>query len=329
MDALVELCDLIAENPKHFPDKIAWICNRCPQPDVLLSGSPKLTRSHLNAVLGVARVLSKCGDSTDARAKSVVLEFLRAVPSSFHRSFWPQAFTNDSIPSFFSDFLAYVSKSCDISPDFSTEIAGFTGEVVLSAINSNATDETGISRVFLLALSKNFLPIVPSDADKLVTTLLDQLAATILASSREQMAVNSETSSSQSSPISTNHSMPNNSNGSASSPGNEAASQVSVSSASSKVSSVTLNGGESIFGGGSILSGGSIFGGVNDPQHFRQQVISFEDETVESLEKQEVACRLIAHVLDKVHIDSKLLEKVRLFAKRQLQFMSAFLKVKL
>ena len=60
---------------------------------------------------------------------------------------------------------------------------------------------------------------------------------------------------------------------------------------------------------------------------FRQQVASFEDESVESLENQEITFKLMAHVLDKVKVDSKLYDQVSSIAKRQLQSMSAFLKV--
>jgi hypothetical protein len=59
----------------------------------------------------------------------------------------------------------------------------------------------------------------------------------------------------------------------------------------------------------------------------RQQVASFEEESVEGLEKQEIAYKLIGLVLDCARIDNKLLDQVRLIAKKQLQSLSAFLKV--
>lgn len=60
---------------------------------------------------------------------------------------------------------------------------------------------------------------------------------------------------------------------------------------------------------------------------FRQQVASFEDESVESLENQEITFKLMAHVLDKVKVDSKLYDQLSCIAWRQLKSMSAFLKV--
>ena len=336
MEALTELCDLVARNPTQFSEKLAWMCNRCPQPDSLSSGSLRVSRSQLNAVLAVARFLSKCSDSSDTRPKSVVLEFLHYVPSSFAESFWPQSYSTESIASFFADFLSYVAKAAELSPDFAAEIAGFSGDVVLSAIGANSA----ISRVFLTALSQNFLPIMPSDADRFVTCLLDQLSIPVLApgTPREQVpAANSETSSAQSSPLSVNHYHRNESEAS---PGNEA-SHLSGSTSSSRVgdevTSATSSRGSMVMNGGSILwksgSGVDQLGanlGLNDVggTMFRQHVTSFEEESVESLEKQEIAFKLIAHILDKVQIDSRLLEQVRLIAKKQLQSLSLFLKVR-
>ncbi|CAK9146827.1 unnamed protein product [Ilex paraguariensis] len=30
MASMIDLCDLIAQNPSQFADKVAWICGRCP-----------------------------------------------------------------------------------------------------------------------------------------------------------------------------------------------------------------------------------------------------------------------------------------------------------
>ncbi|PPS12529.1 hypothetical protein GOBAR_AA08088 [Gossypium barbadense] len=294
MESMIELCDIIANNPEKFSDKIAWICGRCPQSELLLGGSPRVSRSQLNAVLVVARLLSKCPQSTENRPKLVILEFIRAIPTSFHRSFWPQSYNNDSIASFFVDFLKYVSESADSSPDFGFEIAGLVGEVAMAAVNNHDTssNDSAISRAFLLALSQNFPPILPSDADNLINYLVEQLAISVPESPRELIPGSSETSSSQSSPLSAKHFQ-----------GIEISSPANDSSRGSLMTN----------GGGAM---------------FRQQVASFEEEPVESMEKLEIAFKLIAHILHKVSIDQKLLEQVRFIAKKQLQSMSAFLKIR-
>ncbi|KAE9586651.1 hypothetical protein Lal_00004922 [Lupinus albus] len=317
MEALMELCDLIALNPPQFHDKLSWICDKCPSPEYLSAGSPRVSRSQLNAVLAVARFLSKSPDSADLRSKSVALEFLRSIPHSFTQSFWPQPFSAESVSSFFIDFLGYISKATESSPVFAEEVAGFSGEVVLSAIgNGNEQQQSPIARAFLIALSQNSLPISSSDADKLVTCLIEQFAFPIAIPGMPS-PVHIDVSSSQSSPLSVNHQSQT-----IGSPVNEAMSNVSGSS-----SGVMSNGGSHIWKSNADQLALNL--GLNDgTASSGQQVASFEEESVGILEKQEIAFKLIAHILEKVQIEPALLEQVRLIGKKQIQSMSAFLKIR-
>jgi len=334
MEALIELCDLIAQNPSQFSDKLSWICDKCPPPEYLSAGSPRVSRSQLNAVTAVARFLSNCVDSTDLRPKSVAIEFLRSIPHSFTHSFWPQPFNADFVASFFNDFIGYVSKAAQSSPDFADEVAGFTGEVVLSAI---AEQDSVIARAFLIAVSQNFLPISSSDGNKLVTCLIEQYAAQIAvavpSTQGEQNAGNSDNSSAQSSPLNGNHQSQTNYNGSPTSNSSGAASKAAgddaTASTASSRGSVVTNGGSHIWRSNADqlaqnlgLNDGGLGGGSSG-----QQVTSFEEESVDFLERQEIAFKVIAHVLEKVHVDPALLEQARLIGKKQIQSMSAFLKV--
>lgn len=310
----MELCDLIAKNPEQFADKLDWICGGCPPPELLQSGSPRVSRSQLNAVLAVARFLSKCPDSKDNRVKSAVLEFLRVVPASFRRSFWPQSYGIAAIVSFYADFLGYVSVCGRVSSDFATEIAEVAGEVIMAAVIDDGANgnDLGITRAFLSSLSQNFTPVLQSDAERLITCLLDQLPMSVPCSPREQIPVHSATSSSQSSPLSVNFQ------------GNDGASPAHETSRGSTVT----NGGSSSWKSGVDQLGNANFGFNDGVASVKRQVALFEDESVESLEKQEFAFKLITHILCTVHIDKKLLEQVRLFAKEQLQSMCAFLKIR-
>lgn len=323
MEALIELCDLIAQNPAQFAEKLSWICGKCPPPDSLSSGSLRVSRTQVNAILAVARFLSKCPNCSDLRPKYVVIEFLRSIPHSLNQSFWPQSFNGDSIASFFVDFLGYVAKAAESSPAFADEVAGLAGEVVISAI-SKGGELSGIAKAFLVALSQNFLPISAADANKLITCLIDQFAFSI-----PVLGGNSESSSSQSSPLSVNnHSKPN----STASPGNSGSSVASkaaddASTASSRGS--IMNGDRSLWLSSADQLTANL--GLNDGGVSASspglQVASFEEESVGSLEKQEIAFKLIAHILDKVQIDPGLLEQVMLIAKKQIHSMSVFLRV--
>ncbi|CAL5377227.1 unnamed protein product [Camellia sinensis] len=302
MEPLIELCDLIAQKPDQFADKLTWMCGRCIQPESLLAGSPRVSRAQLNALVALARFLSKCPNHTDQRPEYVVSEFLRSIPASFNQSFWPQSFGTDSIASFYADFLAYVSKATELSSDFAADVAEFMGDIVMSAVG-NETGDLRISRAFLRALSQSFLPILISDADKLVAYLLDHFvsdvpnsfqSSPIFASPQNHVSGSSSSSASRESAMN----------------GYSVAWKSSVDQLVTSIGSVGFNDG-----------GGNAAG-------YKQLVVTFEGEPVERLEKQEIAFKLIAHILDKVFIDTKLLDQVMIIAKEQLQSMSAFLKIR-
>ncbi|GER42249.1 phosphatidylinositol 4-kinase family protein [Striga asiatica] len=330
MESLMELCDLIAQNPAQFPEKFAWIRSRCPPAESLLGGSPAVSRSQLHAVLAVARFLSKCPNSDQESTKLLTLAFYRSIPLSFDIKFWPQAFPVEAVSSFFHDFLNYISKASELSPDFAVDVAGLTGELVMQTI-SNAG--SGVSRVFLHALCSNFPPILPSDANKLIAVLLDRFDVVVPCSPRELISSTPDTVSAQSSPFSANHFQ---------SPGAEA-SIVSADSFNSMASKddasssrgVVVNGAGSIawkingdtFGVGLASNDGEGGGGAGS-LGYKKTVALFEEESIESLEKQETVFKLIAHMFSKVAIDQQLMEQVRGIAKDQLHSMLVFLKIR-
>ncbi|XP_076884708.1 phosphatidylinositol 4-kinase alpha 1-like isoform X2 [Bidens hawaiensis] len=295
MEALTELCDLIAQNPSQFSDKIAWICNRCPP-----SGSPTVTRPQLNAILITARFLSKCNTYNDSRPRSLLLDFIRALPASFDHSFWPNAFGIGSIAFFYAQLFGYVCTAVKFYPEFESDIAMVMGDVLFTAVNDRF-GELGISRAFLTAVSESFPPVMQSDADKLVCLLLDGVEFGVMSGGSPKGVMGSN-SSSQSSPISV--------------------SNVAVSSSSSggvedgSSKAIVVNG-----------VGGNAWMGTPGRSE-RRGVGYFEEESVENLEKQEIAFKLIGHILEKSRIDPSLLERVHVITKDLLKSISAFLKIR-
>lgn len=308
MEALIELCDLISQNPVQFADKLAWICGRCPPSDAFLgqSQSPRVTRSQLNAVLAVALFLSKCRNYTESRPKEIVVEFLRSISVSFNSSFWPQSFNAAAVSSFYNDFLNYICKATDMSSELRSDVAGIMGDILISVYNKKDGD-SGTIKAFLNALSKNFPPILPSDADKLVKVLIN---------SYDTPFPNSPTDFPDGSP---SQSSPPSSSSSGTTSG-------IVDDATSKGSGV--NGSCAWKSTVDLL--GTAVGANEGGQALSQKLVaSFEKESVDNLEKQEIAFKLIGHILDKAQIDQKLLEQVRNIAKEQIHSMLAFLKVKI
>ncbi|KAL6517281.1 Phosphatidylinositol 4-kinase alpha 1 [Orobanche minor] len=330
MESLVELCDIIAQNPAQFPEKIMWICSRCPPAESLLVGSPVVARSQLHAILAVARFLSKCPDSDQETPKSLILAFYRSIPSSFNLKFWPQAFSAEAISSFFNDFLNYISKAAELSPDFATDVAGFTGEVVMHTVNADSS----VSKIFLNALCSSFPPILPSDANKLISFLLDEYDVGVPSSPVELISTTPDAASAQSSPLSVNYYQ---------SPGVET-SIISVDSSSSMASKDDASSSRGIVvnGGGSIAckSNGDLYNailGFNDGEggcgggssaYYKKILTLFKEESIESLEKQDTVFKLIGHMFSKVVINPQLMEQVRGIADDQLQSMVSFLKIR-
>ncbi|KAG6413374.1 hypothetical protein SASPL_126083 [Salvia splendens] len=299
MESLVELCDLIAQNPAQFGNKIAWICSRCPPAESLMTGSPTVSRSQLHAILAVARFLSKCPNSEHETPKSLILAFYRSIPLTFNPKFWPQAFYPADVSSFFTDSMSYISNAAELCPKFSSDVAGFTGEIVLQTM---ANADSSISRVFLNALCSNFPPILSADANKLIRFLLDRFDVGIPTSPKEGI-LTPDVGSAQGSPLSGNYNQSPN-----------------VSADSSSSSGIVANGVDNV----SWKSNGDL----SAPAAYKRNLKFFEDEPVEGLEKQEIVFKLIGHVCSKVAIDPRLIEQVRGIAKSQLSSMADFLKIR-
>ncbi|CAA2998947.1 phosphatidylinositol 4-kinase alpha 1 isoform X1 [Olea europaea subsp. europaea] len=205
---------------------------------------------------------------------------------------------------FFNDFLNFVCNAAELSPDTTTDVAGFTGEIVLQAIMKV---DSGISRIFLNALCLNFPRILPSDGDRLVSALLVRYEIAVPNSVRERISNTPDAVSAQSSSLNVNNYQP---------PGNEA----SIASAGS-----ANNGGSITWKSSVDLLDGSI---VFNDRGEKKDLTSIQEDSVEILQRQELVFKLIGHILDKVAIDPKLLEQIRVLVKEQLQSMRAFLKIK-
>ncbi|KAI7736909.1 hypothetical protein M8C21_032340, partial [Ambrosia artemisiifolia] len=227
-----------------------------------------------------------------------------SIASSFDQTFWPDSFTNTSIATFYVELFGYVSKAAEYYPDSfgkRSDVARVMGEVMLSAV-SDRFGELGVSRAFLSAAADSFPPIGLSDADKLVSSLLDGVEFAVPFGSSPKGVIGSNSSS----PVSV---------------GNVAGS----SSSSGGVDEGSLMNSKAIVVNGS----GNAWGMMGTPNGGdRRGVGYFEDESVESLEKQEIAFKLISHIVDRLKIDSNLLERVLVITKDQLKSVSSFLKVR-
>ncbi|XP_074573236.1 phosphatidylinositol 4-kinase alpha 1 [Curcuma longa] len=328
MEALIELCDLVAQNPEIFADKLAWICSRCPSSAHGLTDNgtaaspvppPRATRSQLHALVAISRLLSRC-PTAPASARAPLLDFLRTIPASaLRRSFWPQAFPPEQISLFFSDLLLYAAQATELSPELATEFSGFFGSTVVTAVsilNGRGNGDPAIARAFLSAVSRSCPTIGPSDSEQLVGCLLDQFASPGTSEAASNLSL-SENSSSWSSSV---QSTPT--KGKLKDNDREIADD-----AASEVSSTMSRGNESSDGIVRSIADQSV--SKDGSGAARQVVVTFEEEPLESLEKQEIAFRLFGQVLDRTGaVKSEQLEQVRKVATQQIKSLPVFLKVR-
>ncbi|XP_042443658.1 phosphatidylinositol 4-kinase alpha 1-like [Zingiber officinale] len=328
MEALIELCDLVAQNPEIFADKLAWICSRCPSSAHRLTDNgtaaspvppPRATRSQLHALVALSRLLSRC-PTAPASARAPLLDFLPAIPASALRpSFWPQAFPLDQISLFFSDLLQYAAQAAEVSPELAAEFSGFFGSTVVTAVsilNGRGNGDPAIARAFLSAVSRSCPTIGPSDSEQLVGCLLDQFASPGTSEASANLSL-SENSSSWSSSV---QSTPT--KGKSKDNDKEIADD-----AASEVSSTMSRGNESSEGIARGIADLSV--SKDGSGAARQVVVTFEEESLESLEKHEIAFRLFGQVLDRTGaVKSEQLEQVRKVATQQIKSLPVFLKVR-
>ncbi|KAL4194748.1 hypothetical protein AMTRI_Chr05g70010 [Amborella trichopoda] len=330
MEALVELCDLVAQNPDLHAEKLRWICSRCPNINTNNNSPTPLTRSHLNAILATARFLSKCPKFVDKRPEATILDFLQSLPASFDPLVWPKSFSAESISCFFSDLLLYVSQIADVNPEFASKIKNFMGEITIAAITHN---ETPISRAFLAALSQHCPPISAPDAEKLISFILDRFLISEASSSSSSETLSSAHNSpfesrkqrfqEVSSPISDSI------DSAGSTPSKSKGKEEFVDEVSSIGSrGIKANGGGSVAGRSSLDQLAVPLGFGDGITSLRQQITAFEEESAEGLERQEVAYRLLAHVLDNVVVKGGQLEQVRMAVDKQLKSLPTFLKIR-
>ncbi|XP_068668107.1 phosphatidylinositol 4-kinase alpha 1-like isoform X2 [Aristolochia californica] len=343
MESLTELCDLIAQNPVAFGDKLAWLCSRCPQ-----AGSQRLSRSHLHALLATARFLSKsygkgAGPGGNGQKspipENVVLSFFGSV--SFHPSFFPASLSVDNVASFFADLLDYVSTATELSPEFAAAVGPLVSEVLATALGNAGESSPEIARAFLFAVARHCPPLPPAQVDRLLSSLLDHFVS----AADESLTSPRETSSSGLS-ASAMMSMQSNSDSSPRSDGGDGSVTSSAATTPSskgkgkekhrdsattddEVSSKRLsNGNGGLAGRSSLDQLGMPFGSNDGAAQLRQNVVAFEEESIEGLEKQEVAFKLFAHILDKSQVKSGYLKQIRSVTEKQLRSLPAFLKIR-
>lgn len=164
MEALNELCDLVAAHPDLLlADKLAWLSSRCAAAPAAAAAPQRASRAHLHSLLALARLLP-AGATGDAAPPAPLLSFL-ASHAFLSPAFWPQSFA----PAPFLSRLLPLLAAAPASPALSSALSA----ALLAALDVADPAAAPLARAFLSAAAAAApLPLLPADAAPVAARLL-------------------------------------------------------------------------------------------------------------------------------------------------------------
>uniref|UniRef100_A0A453H6Y7 PI4-kinase N-terminal domain-containing protein n=1 Tax=Aegilops tauschii subsp. strangulata TaxID=200361 RepID=A0A453H6Y7_AEGTS len=151
MEALNELCDLVAAHPDLLlADKLTWLSSRCAPPASPSSAPQRATRAHLHSLLALARLLP-AGAGPPA---APLLAFL-ASRAFLSPAFWPQSFA----PAPFLAKLLPLLAAAPASPALSSALSA----ALLAALDAADPASAPLARAFLSAAAAKPPQLLPAD----------------------------------------------------------------------------------------------------------------------------------------------------------------------
>nr|CAB3498468.1 unnamed protein product [Digitaria exilis] len=166
MEALNELCDLVAAHPDLLlADKLAWLSSRCAAAPAAAAAPQRASRAHLHSLLALARLLPAGGAGAgDAAPPAPLLSFL-ASHAFLSPAFWPQSF---AAAPFLSRLLPLLAAA-PASPALSSALSA----ALLAALDVADPASAPLARAFLSAAAAAApLPLLPADAAPVAARLL-------------------------------------------------------------------------------------------------------------------------------------------------------------
>ena len=330
MRALAELCSLLTESTSApSQEGIAVLQDQCPPPGFTQRVPVQLTGRQYNGILLLARYLAGANYRDGASELfSAVLEFLQGVPSIVKDS---SASGPDNMNSYFEELLKYVGEVARLCPDVSTDaskiIASFIQKFIADSMQeglSPVNENPSLSKALFSALAKRCPTLIVGDAERVAFSILKHWIIPVESSSAPilplEITPNGDSPTLYHTPenngtLKTLHREP-----SIDDPFEANTDEVNSfhtpKSTPSKFSPGTVDGST---GHSDKLNGVSKSG--------RKLQASFEVETLEALERQDLAIRLLAQVLEQVRDNEPLVLQLRSASIRQLRDVASLLKV--
>ncbi|CAM6087859.1 unnamed protein product [Calypogeia fissa] len=183
MKALRELSSLLAENAELRAEKVPMLASLCPSPEVLKQSvsSAKITGRNLNGILAIAQFLAESDGSTPHREQlfSIVLDFIRSIPSFAKGTFWPSSFSSEAAKEYFPELLGYVGRISSVDSGLSLEVSGTIAELVLRISAGGLGNVEGMlassngAKAFFSALGQNCPFLHLQDAEQVIHCLVE------------------------------------------------------------------------------------------------------------------------------------------------------------
>lgn len=343
----MELCSALTErrtSASSSPEVISVLQSQCPAPGFTQRAPVQLTGRQYYGILLLARYVACVRDGTSEHF-SLVLEFLQGVPSIVKDDSAPE-----DVDSYFEELLKYVAEVARVCPDVSIDasksIAGFVQRFVADEGSVLAKENSSLTRALFLALAKGCPTLIADDAELVAQSVLTHWMMRIESPSAlfspQEFTANGESPTLYHSPES---------NGTVKTLSRDPSSEVSFEGNTSEGNSFhTPKSSPSKFSPGTADSSGDSVGhcdssggstghktngvikGHSDKSNGmiklgRKLQAAFEAETLDALERQDLAIRLFAQVLEQTRDSEPLVLQLRAASIRQLRDVASLLKV--
>lgn len=352
MRALAELCSLLTERRSATSSGvIAVLLSQCPAPGFTQRVPVQLTGRQYKGILFLARYAAYIRDRDDAsELLSIVLEFLQGVPSIVKVD---SPFTAGDMNTYFEELLKYVAEVASVCPDVATAtskiIAGFIQRFVadpMQAGSISAKDCPSLARALFFALSKGCPTLTEDDAEHVAQSILKHLIihseSSSSPSSPQEFATNGEfyrtpesigalkasaRDSSNDDSIEVNTTEFNSFRTPESTP-----SKFSPGVTDYHVEVVSVSGRSGGIGTGHSDKTNGVINGYSEKSNgmtpdLRKLQASFEAETLDVLQWEDLAIRLFAQVLEQTRDSEPLVLQLRAVSIKQLRDVASLLKV--
>ncbi|KAG0598394.1 hypothetical protein M758_12G069200 [Ceratodon purpureus] len=330
MRALAELCNLLTES-RSVPsaEGIAVLQDQCPAPGFTQRVPVQLTGRQFNGILLLTRYVAGTSERDGiSEPFSLVLEFLQGVPSIVKDD---SPGGPDDLNSYFEELIKHVGEVAKVYPDVSRDsskvIASFIQNFIADSVQEGSSlmkQNPSLTRVLFSALARGCPTLIADDAERVALCILKHWNVPVESSwapiSLQELTPNGES-------LTLYHTPENNGtlNMLHREPSIDDPFEVDTDEGDSFH---TLQPTLSKFSPGIVDATGHSDKLNGTSKSGRKLQTIFEAETLDALERHDLAIRLLAQVLERVRDNEPLVLQLRAASIRQLRDVALLLKIR-